>query len=126
MDGLLGGCSGSRQLSLTKRRSTDATVGVWATASRQRVRVYSSETGRSSYAGRFRQVSRLANPLFNEVIVPMAFKDRWNADSPYEDNKYAKYVAKPELAGLLPVLYPGVFPNLAASPSRAPTCSPSY
>ena len=28
--------------------------------------------------------------------------------------RYAKYVNKPELAGLLPVLYPGVFPNLAA------------
>ena len=27
---------------------------------------------------------------------------------------FAKYVNKPELAGLLPVLYPGVFPNLAA------------
>ncbi len=94
--------------------SKDATIGVWASASRQRVRVYSSETGRSSYAGQFRQVSRLGNPLFNEVIVPMAEKDRWNADNPYEDKKYAKYVAKPELAGLLPVLYPGVFPNLAA------------
>ena len=30
------------------------------------------------------------------------------------DSAYAQYVAKPELAGLLPVLYPGVFPNLAA------------
>ena len=30
------------------------------------------------------------------------------------DSKFAKYVNKPELAKLLPVLYPGAFPNLAA------------
>ena len=59
------------------------------------------------------QVSRLANPLFNEVIVPMAAKDRWNATDPCDDKDFAQYVTRPELGGLLPVLYPGVFPNLA-------------
>ena len=33
---------------------------------------------------------------------------------PSRDTAFAKYVAHPELARLLPVLYPGVFPNLAA------------
>ena len=33
---------------------------------------------------------------------------------PDKDKEFAQYVSKPELAGLLPVLYPGVFPNLAA------------
>ena len=59
------------------------------------------------------QVSRLGNPLFNEVIVPMGRKDRWNALPPHRDSEFAQYVAQPELAKLLPVLYPGVFPNLA-------------
>ena len=44
----------------------------------------------------------------------MAEKDEWNARSPERDSRFAKYVNTPELAGLLPVLYPGVFPNLAA------------
>ena len=44
----------------------------------------------------------------------MAKKDRWNASQPHDDSDFAKYVAKPELAKLLPVLYPGVFPKLAA------------
>ncbi len=44
----------------------------------------------------------------------MAEKDKWNSRPPSEDKKYAQYVTKPELAGLLPVLYPGVFPKLAA------------
>jgi hypothetical protein len=60
------------------------------------------------------QVSRLGNPLFNEVIVPMSDKDRWNALQPSADDEFLKYVLHPELAALLPVLYPGVFPNLAA------------
>jgi hypothetical protein len=60
------------------------------------------------------QVSRLANPLFNEVIVPMGKKDLWNAAPPADDSQFAKFVAQPELAKLLPILYPGIFPNLAA------------
>jgi hypothetical protein len=59
------------------------------------------------------QVSRLGNPLFNEVIVPMGEKDRWNSLSAADDGQFLKYVQHPELAGLLPVLYPKVFPKLA-------------
>ena len=90
-----------------------AVIGVWASASRRAARV-SQADGDVVESGPWRQVSRLGNPLFNEVIVPMAAKDRWNALPPAADASFAKYVAKPELAGLLPALYPGVFPNLAA------------
>ena len=44
----------------------------------------------------------------------MGKKDDWNHDAPADDSDYAAYVLHPEVAGLLPVLYPGVFPNLAA------------
>ncbi|MGH3655834.1 MAG: DUF4331 domain-containing protein [Micromonosporaceae bacterium] len=88
-------------------------IGVWATASRQKARVLEEGGVKGGY-GAHRQVSRLANPLFNEVIVPMARKDEWNALAPRQDDRFAKYVEQPELAALLPVLYPGVFPNLAA------------
>jgi hypothetical protein len=60
------------------------------------------------------QVSRLGNPLFNEVIVPLGKKDEWNGDNPAGDVEYLPNVQHPELAGLLPVLYPGAFPNLNA------------
>jgi hypothetical protein len=93
---------------------TESVVGVWASASRNKSRIYDERSGRSVGHGPFRQVSRLANPLFNEVIVPMAAKDRWNSLPPSADSHFAQYVAKPELASLLPVLYPGVFPHLAA------------
>jgi hypothetical protein len=84
------------------------------TASRQRVRIWDADRGHNINTGPFTQVSRLGNPLFNEVIVPMGKKDLWNTLTPAEDKQFAGYVTKPELAGLLPVLYPGVFPNLDA------------
>ena len=90
------------------------TIGAWTSASRQRARVL-NETGEPSLSsGPFSQVSRLGNPLFNEVIVPLGDKDRWNRQQPVHDKQFAHYVANPELASLLPVLYPGAFPHLAA------------
>ena len=89
-------------------------IGVWATASRRKSRVFDSMTGKYVGHGPWKQVSRLGNPLVNEVLIPMAEKDQWNARPPRKDSKFAKYVNKPELAELLPVLYPGAFPNLAA------------
>ena len=97
----------------TDPMSPVAVIGVWGASYRQKARVRSRDRGWSD-AGPWMQVSRLGNPLFNEVIVPMARKDEWNASSPADDRRFAKYVARPELAALLPVLYPGVFPNLAA------------
>jgi hypothetical protein len=88
-------------------------IGVWASASRRKSKVFDARYGRPASYGPYRQVSRLANPLFNEVIVPMAEKDLWNALAPYQDSRFTKYVLHPELQRLLPVLYPSVFPNLA-------------
>jgi Domain of unknown function (DUF4331) len=89
-------------------------IGVWTTASRQRVRLWDADNGMSLDSGPFRQVSRLGNPLINEVIIALGDKDRWNTLPPAGDKQFTHYYASPELAGLLPVLYPGVFPNLAA------------
>jgi Domain of unknown function (DUF4331) len=89
-------------------------IGVWASASRQKSRIYDSFQGRPVNSGPFVQVSRLAFPLFNELLVPMYKKDYWNTQKPHDDAQFAAGVTKPELAGLLPVLYPTSFPNLKA------------
>jgi hypothetical protein len=91
-----------------------AVIGVWATAKRQKSRIFDQATGHYTGTGPWQQVSRLGNPLFNEVIVPMAEKDAWNSHYPLGDSAFAKYVNKPELGALLPALYPGVFPHLKA------------
>jgi hypothetical protein len=89
-------------------------IGVWSSASRRASRIFDKQSGTYLGHGPWDQVSRLGNPLFNEVIVPMSQKDEWNAHKPVHDSTYAKFVNHPELAKLLPALYPGVFPNLAA------------
>ncbi len=96
----------------TDVNSADSVIAVYASASRRRSEIRHSD-GTISGAGPFVQVSRLGNPLFNEVIVPIEDKDRWNAVEPSADSQFLKYVKHPELARLLPVLYPGIFPNLA-------------
>ncbi|TMF22575.1 MAG: DUF4331 domain-containing protein [Chloroflexi bacterium] len=90
-----------------------AAIGVWTAAYRRKALI--RDEGDDVQSGPWVQVSRLGNPLFNEVIVPMSKKDQWNSVPPSADGDFLQYVQHPELARLLPVLYPGVFPNLAAA-----------
>jgi hypothetical protein len=95
----------------TTYTDSNATIGVWTTASRQKARIYEHPHENN---GPWMQVSRLGNPLINEVIIPMGQKDYWNTQWPYGDSQFSQYYDHPSLAGLLNVLYPGAFPNLAA------------
>ena len=112
---------------LTKDGSTPApgdvlnpksVLGIWSAASRRKARVFNDKKMQTAESGPWVQVSRLGNPLFNEVIVPLGQKDEWNHENPADDEEYLPNVQHPELAGLLPVLYPGVFPNLPSAGSR--------
>jgi hypothetical protein len=100
-------------LNPTDPSSPVSVIGVWTTASRRKATILQSN-GQNVESGPFVQVSRLGDPLVNEVIIALGDKDRWNASQPVNDKQFAHYYAHPELAKLLPVLYPGVFPNLAA------------
>jgi hypothetical protein len=71
----------------------DPTIGVWTTTSRRNAR------------GAWVQVSRLGNPLVNEVVVPLKDKDKFNASRPVGDAQFLSYVTDPELARLLNALY---------------------
>ncbi len=86
-----------------------ATLGVWASASRQQTRTITND-GRIVASGPWKQVSRLGNPLINEVIIPRVKKDYWNSQQPSGDSQFAKYYKAPELAALVNVLYP-TLPN---------------
>ena len=88
-------------------------LGFWTTASRQTVRRLNGG-GTASDSGPYVQVSRLGSPLVNEVVVPVSLKDFFNSQPPVKDSQFAAAVANPELAKLIPALYPGAFPNLAA------------
>ena len=96
-----------------------STIGVWTTASRRKVRIYEVKPGNDLESGPWVQVSRLGNPLMNEVIIPMAVKDYWNAEPPANDRQFAQYVDNPQLAQLLPTLY-----HVPAAPT--PPSSPTW
>jgi Domain of unknown function (DUF4331) len=104
----------------TSATSSSSVIGVWTTASRQKARILNPASGSSVQSGPWVQVSRLGNPLVNEVVVPMSKKDYWNSQPPSQDEQFSAAVANPELAQLLPTLYPGVFPNLAAYNAKSP------
>jgi len=90
-----------------------AVIGVYASASRNSVKVREPQ-GQNVDIGPWVQVSRLANPLFNEVMIPLGKKDIWNSLPPKDDDQFLQNTQHPEVSKLLPVLYPNVFPHLAA------------
>ncbi len=98
----------------TDPTAQSSVIGVWTAASRQVISLRQDNVPGTREVGPFTQVSRLGQPLINEAIIPIGLKDTWNASQPVNDSQFVQYYEQPEIAKLLPVLYPGVFPNLAA------------
>jgi hypothetical protein len=101
-------------------KAPNAVVGVWASTNRERVAVSAApgfgpstktlrdEGAKGQDEGEV-QVSRLGNPLVNEVVIPLGEKDRFNATQPSDDLKnFGKYVLSPQLAKVINVLFPGL------------------
>lgn len=96
----------------TNANAANATIGVWATSSRNRITVLNTgATGRQSLGG-LSQVSRLGMPLVNEVVLSRAFKDIFNASEPAGDaplftsnETFRNRVLNPEVATLMNALY---------------------
>ena len=79
----------------------NAVIGVWSTTERKRVSIGGRHKSRH-----WVQVSRLGNPLINEVIVPIGKKDKFNATSPANDAKnFGAFALNPEPARLLNALF---------------------
>jgi hypothetical protein len=80
-------------------------IGVWTTASRSTTRVQSQATGAISSTGGRVQVSRLGNPLVNEVVVPTPLKDYFNASKPRKDAQFLPAVNDPKLPHIVHRIY---------------------
>jgi hypothetical protein len=87
------------QIPISELKAKNSTIGVWASTERPNITV-----GGKLHRG-WTQVSRLGNPLVNEVVVPTPFKDAWNRSAPVNDKQYAGPVVKPILAKLMNDLY---------------------
>lgn len=74
-------------------------IGVWASSSRLKAPVLrgrdnDDESDRDD--NRRVQVSRLGNPLVNEVLIPLKAKDRFNATTPFDDDHtFADFIVNP-------------------------------
>jgi hypothetical protein len=97
----------------TNPSDSRSVIGVYASASRRKAIVFGRNGDVQEY-GPWVQVSRLGDPLFNEVIIPLGLKDSWNSRNPDGDAKFLNYVQHPEVPQRLVEVYPGVFSNLAA------------
>lgn len=84
--------------------AADAVVGVWATSSRRTTNVITPNGSRVNEGG-WVQISRLGNPLVNEVVIPLRLKDAFNSLSPVNDAVAAPFVLDPELARLMAAVY---------------------
>jgi hypothetical protein len=81
-------------------------LGIWSTTDRRSARVANGDPNQDT--GPFVQVSRLGNPLVNEVVVPLSLKDAFNAIDPTVDHTVQAVVdkvEKPILADLLKAIY---------------------
>jgi hypothetical protein len=80
-------------------------VGIWSATDRPKVTV-AVKKNKVKKSTQWAQVSRLGNPLINELLIPTQLKDHWNATSPDKDKQFMQYYSTSILAGLLNQLYP--------------------
>jgi hypothetical protein len=81
-----------------------ATIGAWATTSRQQITVLQPPSPAMGY-GSYYQVQRLGNPLINELIIGTGAKDRWSMEQPVNDSMFASYDLDPLLARVFNAVY---------------------
>ncbi|MEW5880582.1 MAG: DUF4331 domain-containing protein [Pseudomonadota bacterium] len=99
-------------------KGDDPVIGGWTTASLRQVRLLdgtpkSGHQTSSKDGGPWVQVSRLAMPLVNEVVIGLPDKDRFNASKPKDDAQFANYVTNPTFPALLEIALnaPGIAPK---------------
>lgn len=80
-----------------------AVIGAWTTASRATTSVM--RTPGESMGGEWRQVSRLGNPLVNEVVIPLKLKNAFSGLSPKDDAVAAPFVLDVQLAHLMQAVF---------------------
>jgi Domain of unknown function (DUF4331) len=101
-------------------------IGGWTSASLRKNRITNAPVGKAGAevgAGPWVQVSRLSNPLVNEVVIGLPDKDAFNASEPVGDLQFATYVTNPTLPALIDALFRDAvndtlgtnIPNLAPS-----------
>jgi hypothetical protein len=97
---------------LHSAKSTKATIGAWATTSRHQLTIRRSPLPVNN-VGSYNQIQRFGNPLINELIIGVGYKDRWSMEQPKRDAQFAAFDLDPLIARVLNAAY-GI--NIPAPP----------
>lgn len=90
----------------TSPTDPSAVIGIYANAMRPAIKVLRTDGTGADTSGPMVQVSRLGNPLVNELFSPLKIRDQWNSTSPANDIQYRQYeVVTPEVPALVDLLY---------------------
>jgi hypothetical protein len=89
------------QIPISAVKGKGDVVGAWGAVYRPK----SSVRGTAGASDPWVQVSRLGNPLLNELLIPTNMKDKWNASSPAQDAQFNKFLLTPTLAAVTNSLY---------------------
>jgi hypothetical protein len=85
-------------------KTDNSVIGIYDSAERSATRTLNAD-GTVSLSGADVQVSRLGQPLVNEVVIPLQDKDKFNHTKPTGDGAFLNYVTDPELPKLFHALY---------------------
>lgn len=95
-------------------------IGMYAEADRHEFRDL-RDTGKPVDAGPWVQVSRMANPLVNELIITSPFKDGWNAAEPQNEVNFQSFYKNPVAATELSLVFGVPIVPIDGSPANART-----
>ncbi|MEO6126466.1 MAG: DUF4331 domain-containing protein [Ilumatobacteraceae bacterium] len=101
-------------LALNGNATTNPVIGIWST----------TETSINGTPGdlnpaNFKQVSRLGNPLVNEVVIPLSLKDAFNAISPDIDSQVGAPGPNPVVAKVEDPILPKLIQAIYGVPAPA-------
>jgi len=80
-------------------------IGMYGSTSRPNIKVLRKPDLDASKLNQFVQVSRMANPLVNELIITTPFKDRWNASEPEDEAQFQASYRNPVIATALNLVF---------------------
>ena len=83
-----------------------ATIGVWATTSRRTLTIRRAPFAALN-VGDWQQIQRMGNPLINELLVGIGFKDRFSMDQPRNDSQFQNFFLDPPIVRIVEALYGG-------------------
>jgi hypothetical protein len=91
-------------------------IGGWTSASLPEKRTMTTKHGdakkehgnQHDHSNQFVEVSRLGNPLVNELVIGLPDKDKWNSSQPIDDKQFLTYVTNPTVPALIQALFPTV------------------